>query len=446
MAKKSGGHIYSVSKLTREIKTLLEDAFPIVWVTGEISNHAQPASGHSYFTLKDSNAVISAVMFKNQKRNLKFFLENGIKISGLARISLYEPRGNYQLVFEHIEPAGAGSIQLAFEQLKNKLQQKGYFNEFAKKPIPFLPEKVCVITSATGAAVRDIVQVSSRRFPNCRIDIIPVKVQGDESILEICDAFALAEEHCKTDVIILARGGGSLEDLQPFNSEQVAETLFDCRIPVVTGIGHETDVTIADFVADLRAPTPSAAAELVFPDKTRLAEKVVTVSSQLKSKLTSKLTMLRDKGQALTARLKTPEMLIYNSRLRIEDFSGRLTHAFLQQITTKQHKTKLLTQTILTHSPGLDIDTRRSELTLNHNRLNQSFKHYIFQIKNRLNQSLLKLETLNPKAILRRGYSITRSVPEQHILKDTNEIAKDDLVEIIFSKGRLTAKVKKKYG
>ncbi|MCA1787890.1 MAG: exodeoxyribonuclease VII large subunit, partial [Desulfobacteraceae bacterium] len=249
MTETKTGHIYSVSRLTREIKTILEDRFPFVWITGEISNYATPASGHSYFSLKDSGAVISCVMFKNQKRNLKFRLESGLKIMGLARLSLYEPRGSYQLIFEHMEPEGAGSLQKAFEQLKQKLGDEGLFDAVHKQPIPFLPRKISVITSGTGAAVHDIINIAVRRFPNCRLEIVPVSVQGDAARDEIVYAIEAVNKRRQADVIILARGGGSLEDLAAFNCEIVARAIFTSHIPVITGIGHETDFTIADFVA-----------------------------------------------------------------------------------------------------------------------------------------------------------------------------------------------------
>ena len=261
MTEKQNRHIYTVSKLTKEIKSLLEETYPFIWITGEISNYAVPGSGHSYFTLKDHNAVISCVMFKNQKLRLKFDLENGLKIFGMARLSLYEPRGSYQLIFEHLEPGGAGSSQIAFEQLKQKLSAQGLFDDKFKKPIPFLPLQISVITSGTGAAVRDIVNIAQRRFPNYPFEIISVKVQGEKSEDEICNAISFVNQNDrsknKSGLIILARGGGSLEDLAVFNSEAIANAIFESDIPVITGIGHETDFTIADFTADLRADRKS---------------------------------------------------------------------------------------------------------------------------------------------------------------------------------------------
>ncbi|OFZ67573.1 MAG: exodeoxyribonuclease VII large subunit, partial [Bdellovibrionales bacterium RIFOXYB2_FULL_36_6] len=256
MAERQTGHIYTVSILTREIKTLLEETYPFIWISGEISNYSVPSSGHSYFTLKDKQATIQAVLFKNQKLKMRFQPEDGMMVYGLARLSIYEPRGNYQLIFEHLEPEGAGSFQIAFEQIKRKLSEKGYFDQKFKKQIPFLPSTICIITSGTGAALRDIIHISNRRFSNCRLEIIPIKVQGNGSEDEIINAIHSANERQKAEIIILSRGGGSLEDLASFNSELVATAIFHSKIPIITGIGHETDFTIADFVADLRAPTP----------------------------------------------------------------------------------------------------------------------------------------------------------------------------------------------
>ncbi|MBU8910992.1 MAG: exodeoxyribonuclease VII large subunit [Desulfobacterales bacterium] len=400
-AEKNTGHIYTVSKLTREIKSLLEETFPFIWVTGEISNYAVPGSGHSYFTLKDPQAAISAVMFKNQKRNLKFEPENGMNIMGLARLSLYEPRGSYQIIFEHLEPEGAGSIQVAFEQLKKKLSDQGLFDEKHKKAIPFLPSQISIITSGTGAAVRDIINVAQRRFSNCPLEIIPVKVQGNGSENEIRDAINLVNQFQKSDLIILARGGGSLEDLSAFNSELVANAIFDSHIPIITGVGHETDYTIADFVADLRAPTPSAAAELALPDKKNLVQRVSGLQENLTTLLNKKVALLNQTVFYLISRLKNPERVVYDLRFRLEDYESRLTgrmNHYMQLIKTKH----------------LELDSM--------------------------------LQALNPEAILKRGYSISRFVSDKKVITDSSCVKKNDQIEVILSQGRLVTRVEKANG
>ncbi len=405
MTEKQSQHIYTVSKLTKEIKSLLEDKYPFIWVTGEISNYAVPGSGHSYFTLKDHNAVISCVMFKNQKLRLKFDLENGLKIFGMARLSLYEPRGSYQLIFEHLEPGGAGSSQIAFEQLKQKLSAQGLFDDKYKKPIPFLPLQISVITSGTGAAVRDIVNIAQRRFPNYPLEIISVKVQGEKSEDEICSAINFVNQNDRSDnkseLIILARGGGSLEDLAVFNSEAIANAIFESDIPVLTGIGHETDFTIADFTADLRAPTPSAAAELALPDKKALLQEVTVLKNNLHTSFKKMFIKWQERILDLRSRLKTPQTIIYDNRFRLEDYESRL---------------------------------------------NNIIKQYIQKNRDRFFYLSDKLNSLNPESILKRGYSIARFVSDKKVIVNSNRVKQNDKIEVILSKGSLLTKVEEVNG
>lgn len=405
MTEKHSRHIYTVSKLTKEIKSLLEDAYPFIWVTGEISNYAVPGSGHSYFTLKDHNAVISCVMFKNQKLRLKFDLENGLKIFGMARISLYEPRGSYQLIFEHLEPGGAGSSQIAFEQLKQKLSAQGLFDDKYKKPIPFLPLQISVITSGTGAAVRDIVNIAQRRFPNYPLEVISVKVQGEKSEDEICNAINFVNQNDrsdnKSDLIILARGGGSLEDLAVFNSEAIANAIFESDIPVITGIGHETDFTIADFTADLRAPTPSAAAELALPDKKALLQEMTVLKNNLHTSFKKMFIKWQERIIDLKSRLKTPQTIIYDNRFRLEDYESRLNNIIRQYIQKNRDK--------------------------------------FFYLSDKLN-------SLNPESILKRGYSIARFVSDKKVIVNSNKVKQNDRIEVILSKGSLITKVEEVNG
>ncbi len=405
MTEKQSQHIYTVSKLTKEIKSLLEDTYPFIWVTGEISNYAVPGSGHSYFTLKDHNAVISCVMFKNQKLRLKFDLENGLKIFGMARLSLYEPRGSYQLIFEHLEPGGAGSSQIAFEQLKQKLSAQGFFDDKYKKPIPFLPLQISVITSGTGAAVRDIVNIAQRRFPNYPLEVISVKVQGEKSEDEICNAINFVNQNDrsdnKSDLIILARGGGSLEDLAVFNSEAIANAIFESDIPVITGIGHETDFTIADFTADLRAPTPSAAAELALPDKKALLQEVTVLKNNLHTSFKKMFIKWQERILDLRSRLKTPQTIIYDNRFRLEDYESRLNNIIRQYIQKNRDK--------------------------------------FFYLSDKLN-------SLNPESILKRGYSIARFVSDKKVIVNSNRVKQNDKIEVILSKGSLITKVEEVNG
>jgi exodeoxyribonuclease VII large subunit len=446
MTADTNRHMYTVSKLTSEIKSLLEITYPFIWVCGEISNLSTPASGHSYFSLKDDHALIQAVIFKNQKRTLKCLPQNGLNVIGLARISLYEPRGSYQLIFEYLEPEGSGSAQVAFELLKNKLHKKGYFDPARKKTIPFLPDHVSVVTSATGAAVKDILQIATRRFPNCRIDIIPVQVQGENAVQDICRAFDYIASTNKSNVIILARGGGSMEDLAAFNSEPVATAIFDCHIPVVTGIGHETDYTIADFTADLRASTPSAAAELVFPEKDQLVYTIKMLVSRLNQSKHHLFDLNKTRVLDLTRRLKQPTRQIDDYRFKIEDLESRLFAALKNRLSYHQEKISWLNTSLTGLHPLTQLHRKRDTVS----QMTVSLKHHIekqykwCQFKfNHLDQALT---SLNPDSVLKRGYSITRHHDSRKIIRHSTDVQSQDLIDILLYDGQLTAKVKQTYG
>lgn len=412
------GHIFTVSQLTREIKILLEETYPFIWVSGEISNYSLPSSGHSYFTLKDSQSTIQSVIFKNQKSKLRFELENGLTVYGLARLSVYEPRGTYQLIFEHLEPEGSGILQLSFEQLKKKLSDKGYFDQIHKQPIPLIPMSICIITSGTGAALKDMLNISKRRFSNCCLEIIPVKVQGPGSEKEVVDAIHLANDRQSAQIIILARGGGSLEDLSAFNSESVADAIFFSKIPIITGIGHETDFTIADFVSDLRAPTPSAAIEIALPDKQILIQNVIGLKQKLHTLMINQIKQIQRISSSLCSRIKNPEMNVYHHRLRLADMESRLNS--LIKITVLYQKEKNM----------------RLGDTLSH-----LFNSILEKNKSILSELDKRLEALSPFSVLRRGYSITRFAHNKQIIIDSADIQPKDILEIILYQGRLIASV-----
>ena len=433
--------IYSVSVLTRKIKALLEDRFPFVWVTGEISNCATPASGHSYFSLKDDQAVIRGVMFKNQKRNLKFSLENGLTIVGLARLSVYEPQGAYQLIFEHMVPEGAGALQKAFEQLKKKLADEGLFDPVHKKTVPFLPGKVSIITSGTGAAVRDILQISLRRFPGCCLEIVPVSVQGNTAIHEIVYAIETVNNLAQSDVIILARGGGSLEDLAAFNSEEVARAVFGSRIPVITGIGHETDFTIADFVADVRAPTPSAAAELALPEKKLLKRQLFDMHEDLNAVVTRQLTFYHQKLDDLHNRLKRPDQIAAQFRQTLISHCRRMAQALQRRIFHDREKLRWITQALPGGAP--DVLNLEKQLTALNRQLDLCMRHHMKAKQNRVEQAGAALSALNPNSVLNRGYSIARILPDRKVLLDAGMVNVQDSVEIILARGRVLTRVEK---
>jgi exodeoxyribonuclease VII large subunit len=437
--------IFTVSELNAEIKTLLEKQYPFVWVSGETSNYHRASSGHTYFTLKDDMSQISAVMFRGQIRNLRFALEDGLQVTGLGRISVYEPRGSYQIIFEYLEPKGIGALQVAFEQLKTRLSTEGLFDTTHKKSLPFLPRKISLITSPTGAVVHDILNIVERRFPNLAIDILPVSVQGAAAPREIASAIDRANSRGKTDVVILARGGGSLEDLQGFNSEIVARAIFNSVIPVVSAVGHETDFTIADFVADLRAPTPSAAAELVVPLKDELRQNIRKFNRGLTAGIERHLLHNRSFLREVLSRMLDPKRKIYDFRLKIDDYSGRLNRMILNQILQKRERCGWRAERLFLNSPLSYINTFREKLSKSNDNLLNLILIFINNRRHVYTELRSKLEVLNPRGILNRGYSITRTLPDGSVVRNAAQVNLDQNLEVLLSKGSIRCRVKRKY-
>lgn len=390
-------YIYTVSELTRNIRTILEVRFPLIWVEGEISNLRKPISGHLYFTLKDENSALNAVIF-NGGINLDFQLENGQKVICGGRITVFEKQGVYQLQVERIEPLGIGALQMRLEQLKKKLKKEGLFDPQHKKPLPLFPRHIGIVTSPTGAAIRDILKVLRRRFYNIEITINPVRVQGELASFEIARAIEEFNRMGKIDVLIVGRGGGSLEDLWAFNEEIVARAIYNSKIPVISAVGHEIDWTIADLVADVRAPTPSAAAEMVVAEKERFIEKLEASRIRLQKAIEYKLTSWRMELDNLITRcnMYKPAQLINQYKHYLEEISPRLT-------------------TIIRH---------------------------LFEMKKEKFSGLInRLEVLNPLSILKRGYSLTYKLPGKFILRDVRDIKKNDMVETLLFKGKFISRV-----
>ena len=436
--------IYTVSSLTAEIKTILANQFPFVWIAGEISNFRIPVSGHFYFVLKDENAQINAVMFRGQNQNLKFEPEDGMMITGLGRINVYEPRGTYQIILEYLEPKGTGALQIAFEQLKAKLSEEDLFDDTHKKPIPFLPQKIGVITSPTGAVIHDIERVLFRRFPNVSIVVYPARVQGEGSDNEIVKGIELLNRKDDIDVIILARGGGSLEDLHAFNSEIVARAIFKSTIPTISAVGHETDYTISDFVADLRAPTPSAAAELAVPVKNELIEKCENLFLQLKSHIFRNIDALRNILHHVTSRLIDPKKRIQDLQLKTDDLFARIHRSIFATINRHQERIDWRTHRLLANSPIKLIINNKATLKQLHSNLLLYKLKYLDKKRYVLKNLNGKLNTLNPNAILERGYSITQSLPGNEIVKDSVSVETGQNVHVLFSKGSIICRVERK--
>ncbi len=437
-------HIYTVSELTAKVKVLLEDSFSFIWIYGEISNLRIPASGHFYFTLKDEKAQINAVMFRGQNRNLKFMPEDGMNVKGIGRVSVYEPRGTYQIILEYLEPKGTGAIQLAFEQLKERLTDEELFDEKHKKPLPFLPRKISIITSPTGAVIHDILKIVNRRFPNIPIEIIPVKVQGDGSETEIVSGIETINDRSDSDVAILARGGGSLEDLHAFNSEDVARAIFASKIPIISAVGHETDFSIADFVADLRAPTPSAAAELAVPLKSDLIKKNAELTSTLTIRFSRYINHLQTLVKEMTNRLADPNKRIEDLRLKTDDLLSRLIRTFKANIIQQQERFAWRFEKLNSHNPLIYIKKSNEKLEHNYNNLLTYIRIYLSKKQFFLRELDAKLTALSPNAILDRGYSITRTIPDAIIVRNPQQVEIGQDLEVMVAKGSLICSVKRK--
>ncbi len=436
--------IYSVSELNAEIKSLIEDRFPFVWIFGEVSNFRIPASGHFYFTIKDDASQIGAVMFRAQQRQLKFEPEDGMSIIGMGRLSVYEPRGTYQIILEYLEPSGIGALQIAFEKLKKRLAAEGFFDDRFKKPLPFLPKNISIITSPSGAVVHDILNIIIRRFANVHIQIVPTKVQGLGAADEIVAALELLNTRQEADVAILARGGGSLEDLQAFNSEKVARAIFTSKIPIISAVGHETDYTISDFVADRRASTPSAAATLVVPEKTELERRCHEAVMHLRIKWLYYFERLRTKLNELSQHLIDPRRKFGDYRLRLDDFSTRLHKLFMLRIRREREFLGFWQDRLGVNTPNLLLLKAKKKLEQKNDILLRSLSIYKNSKQIKIRELTAKLEALNPLAILARGYSVTRTLPDATIVKDSQVVALEQNLEVLLDKGRLFCQVKGK--
>ncbi len=438
--------IYTVSQITEKISEAIESSFSFIWITGEISNFSSPSSGHFYFSLKDSKSIINAVIFKNQQINLKFIPENGLEIVGFGRISLYPPRGSYQIIFEYMEPKGIGSLQLQFEQTKEKFKKLGYFDDKNKKKIPFFPEQISIITSPTGAAIRDILKTLSKRFKISKIQIYPVSVQGENSPLEIIEALEYINKNSNSDIIILARGGGSFEDLSGFNDEALAIAVYNSEIPVITGIGHETDFTIADFVSDLRAPTPTAAAQYSVPDKAALLKELDFYEERLERTSLLLLNSMKEDVLSLKKRLRDPEKEILNSKIFLDELISKMERRMLRVLDSKlknfdriSRNFKLKKLQSIKESCLKNLDSHEKNLFKNfENKLEKKF----FEFENKFSA----LFELGPYNILGRGYSIVRKDDSKKILRSVKkDVKKDDKLEIILSDGKILCTVNKIY-
>ena len=435
--------IYSVSRLNQEARLLLEQGFPRIWLEGELSNVSRPSSGHLYFTLKDARAQIRAAMFRSRNQAIRFRPEEGLQVLVRGRISLYEPRGDYQLIVDQMEEAGDGALRRAFEELKRKLDAEGLFDAARKQPLPTLPSRIGVITSPSGAAVRDVISVLRRRFPAIPVLIYPVPVQGKEAGGEIANAIRLASRRAECDVLILTRGGGSLEDLWPFNEEVVARAIHDCRVPLVSAVGHEIDFTIADFVADRRAATPSAAAELVVPDQLEWLARLTQLSARLENRLRQLLSDDQRRMAWLEQRLQQlhPGQYLRQQAQRLDELEQRARLLIEIKFNRLQYSLKELNEELQRHSPTQLLGRLRLQQDLLAQRLGTAVLGLLAEKRRRLELACRSLDTISPLATLQRGYAIVSQLPERRILRQAASVKAGDRLEARLAEGTLVCTV-----
>jgi len=412
-------------------------------VEGEVSNVRIPPSGHIYFTLKDQESQMRAIIFKQQARSLRFTPEDGLHIVCRGRISLYEPRGEYQLILQYMEPKGVGALQIAFEQLKNRLEAEGLFDSERKRSLPLVPRRIGIVTSPSGAAIRDMLQIIHRRFPNVEILICPVRVQGVESPLEIAQAIRDLNALGEMEVIIVGRGGGSLEDLWAFNDERVARAIYESRIPIISAVGHEMDFTIADFVADMRAPTPSAAAELVVREKAELSRLIQSLNLRMMGCMRQNLEFFSGRIDQAGRGLIDPRKRVERFWERLNELSRRLSTCAYQLVVGSQNRTNSLKEKLLYRNPHEKAEgygLRVSQLT---KELSSAVQQIMGNRENQVKQLVSNLDNLSPLAILKRGYSITRKYPSDEIVKDALAVARGEKVRVKLYRGEILCEVEK---
>lgn len=431
--------ILSVTLLNEHVRDLLENSFPNLWVEGEISNLSQPSSGHLYFTLKDAGAQIRAAMFRGNNRLLNFVPKNGQQVVVKARLSLYAPRGDYQLIVEQMEEAGLGALRRAFDQLRMRLQQEGLFEQERKRPLPETVRHLAVITSPTGAAIRDIISVLERRFPGLPVTVIPVPVQGTEAAPAIVRAIALANREAEFDAILLARGGGSLEDLWAFNEEIVARAIAGSRLPVVSGVGHETDFTIADFVADVRAPTPSAAAELLSPDGEELLATLGGFEVLLTRALRTHLSRLKQQLSHLRARLRHPGQRLQDLSQKLDELELRLQRAHAQRLRQHQQHLQYLVSRLRSRHPGERVPAMNAQLAGLQLRLQRALRQQLLTQRQHLSHLAERTQLASPLAILARGYAIIEN--ENGVIRDSRQVRIGETITARVAHGQLIATV-----
>ncbi len=435
--------VYTVSRLNREVRLLLEQGLPGVWVEGEISNFARPGSGHWYFSLKDRDAQIRCAMFRQKNSAVRFVPKDGMAVVARGRVSLYEPRGDFQLIVEHLEEAGLGALQREFARLRDQLKAEGLFDEARKRSLPPVPRRIGIVTSPTGAAVRDILHVLARRFAAVPVLIYPTPVQGAAAVPGLLAALELAAQRAECDVLIVARGGGSLEDLWAFNDERVARAIRAMPMPVVTGIGHEVDFTIADFVADLRAPTPSAAAQLAVPDARTWLQALARFESRLQA---GAARMLRDANAALDRlghrmHLASPAVRVAQAAQRLDELDQRLVRAARSSLLAGRHRASELGRRLAASSPVAHVQGAAAVSAALADRLERAMRTELARGAHRLDLASRTLDAVSPLATLRRGFAVVTQATTGALVTDAASVASGDTLVTRVASGQFRSRV-----
>lgn len=429
----------SISQLNLDAQGLLESSFPLIWLQGELSNFSRPASGHWYFSLKDTRAQINGAMFRNRNRLLDFAPQNGQQVLVRAKITLYVPRGNFQIVVEHMEPAGQGALKAQFDALKAQLQSEGLFAQDRKQALPAWPSQIGVITSPSGAAIRDILQVLQRRCPSITVVIYPAAVQGADAPVQLRQALGLAVTRNECDVLIIGRGGGSLEDLWAFNDEALTRAVAECPIPIVSAVGHEVDTGLTDFAADLRAPTPSAAAELVSPDLSVVSQRLAGLHRRLRWVMAQQLRTPQERLRHLSQRLRSPRQHLEQSSQRLDELHNRLQRQMQHRLTLLQGRLQPSQQRLARLSPERLLLDRQQQLAALNKRLPQPIQRQIQQQQVQLAGLSKRLQTASPLETLARGYSITFKGDDA--VRSVSQLQPGDTLTTRLVDGEVTARV-----
>ncbi len=442
MFSKPSQTVYTVSRLNREIRTVLEQGFASLILTGEISNFITPASGHWYFSLKDEKAQIKAAMWRGNNRSQSYRPENGAQVTVRARVSLYEPRGDYQLIVEHMEPAGEGQLKQEFDALKMRLAAEGLFSSAYKKPLPLNINRVGVITSATGAAIKDILTVLKRRAPQLEVIIYPAMVQGKEAHVHLINQIQLANARNEVDVLIVGRGGGSLEDLWCFNHEQLARAIYQSELPIVSAVGHEIDTTISDYVADVRAATPSAAAELVSPNTQELHGKVIELINRLNNAFKHDMADKRALATQLQHRLNLchPRNQLNQKAQRLDELTIALQQGMRNRLYQQERTLNNLTPRLMRQSPDKKLSQASHQLMQIQTRLEQAMQHKLQHAQNSLALQASRLDSVSPLNVLARGYSITKT-QQGKVVKSVDHIKTGDVLITELADGAIKSTV-----